>query len=46
VARQDAVEAAFATLPSRVAAKLSAGGKPDAAFVKLYDALQDTQPTM
>ena len=47
VAQKDSAETALAALPPRAAAKLAgADGKPDAAFVKLYDALQETQPTM
>jgi len=45
VAQSDA-EAALATLPDIVRAKLAGGdGKPDASFTKLYDALLETQPT-
>jgi len=47
VARKDSADTALAALPARVAAKLAgADGKPDAAFVKLYEALQETEPTM
>jgi HD-like signal output (HDOD) protein len=47
VAQKDSAETALAALPARVAAKLSgADGKPDAAFQKLYEALQETEPTM
>jgi len=47
VAQKDSAETALAALPPRVAAKLSgADGKPDAAFQKLYEALQETEPTM
>ena len=47
VAQKDSVETALAALPPRVAAKLAgADGKPDAAFAKLYEALQETEPTM
>ena len=47
VARKDSAEIALAALPPRVTAKLAgADGKPDAAFVKLYEALQETEPTM
>jgi HD-like signal output (HDOD) protein len=47
VARKDSAEAAVATLPPRVAAKVvGADGKPDAAFAKLYEALQETEPTL
>jgi HD-like signal output (HDOD) protein len=46
VAQKDSVEKALAALPASVAAKLAgADGKPDAAFVKLYEALQETEPT-
>jgi len=45
VAQSDA-EAALATLPDIVRAKLAGGdGKPDASFTKIYDALLETQPT-
>ena len=47
VARKDSAEAALAALPPRVAAELGGpDGKPDAAFAKLYEALQETEPTM
>jgi HD-like signal output (HDOD) protein len=47
VARKDSAETVLAALPPRVAAKLAgADGKPDAAFVKLYEGLQETEPTM
>ena len=47
VAQKDSAETALAALPPRAAAKLAgADGKPDAAFVKLYEALQETEPTM
>ena len=46
VAQKDSAESALAALPPRVAARLKgAGGGPDAAFVKLYEALQETEPT-
>jgi len=45
VAQSDA-EAALATLPDIVRAKLAGGdGKPDASFTKIYDTLLETQPT-
>jgi len=47
VAKKDSVETALAALPPPVAAKLAgADGKPDAAFTKLYESLQETEPTM
>jgi HD-like signal output (HDOD) protein len=46
VAQKDAVEAAHAALPAKVRARFSgADGGPDAAFAKLYEALQETEPT-
>jgi len=46
VAQKDPAEAALAALPSVVQARFSVGaGQPDAAFVKLYEALQETEPT-
>ncbi|HEX7438903.1 MAG TPA: HDOD domain-containing protein, partial [Caldimonas sp.] len=46
VAQKDAVEVALAALPPSVRARFTgADGKPDAAFGKLYDALQETEPT-
>ena len=46
VAQKDSVEAALAALPQGVQARFAgADGKPDAAFGKLYDALQETEPT-
>ena len=46
VAQKDNVETALAALPPRVASRLAdAGGQPDAAFSKLYEALQETEPT-
>ncbi len=44
VAEKAAVEVAFAALPPAVRDGF-AGGAADAAFVKLYDALQETEPT-
>jgi HD-like signal output (HDOD) protein len=45
VAQQSAAEVAFAALPPSVRARFSeAGGMPDAAFAKLYEALQETEP--
>ena len=46
IAQKESAETALATLPPRVAAKLAgADAKPDAAFSKLYEALQETEPT-
>jgi HD-like signal output (HDOD) protein len=46
VARKDAAETALAALPPSVLARYSgADGAADAAFTKLYDALQETEPT-
>ena len=45
VAQKDPAEAALAALPPAAQARFSAGGQPDAAFVKLYEALQETEPT-
>ncbi|MDQ2926957.1 MAG: HDOD domain-containing protein [Caldimonas sp.] len=46
VARNDVAEAALASLPQSVCARFTgADGKPDAAFSKLYEALQETEPT-
>jgi HD-like signal output (HDOD) protein len=46
VAQKDGAEAALAALPPRVRGRFSgADGAPDAAFAKLYDALQETEPT-
>ena len=46
VAQKDAPEVALAALPDSVRARFSgADGQPDAAFGKLYDALQETEPT-
>ncbi|MEO8311040.1 MAG: HDOD domain-containing protein [Caldimonas sp.] len=46
VAQKDSAETALAALPPSVAARLAgADGKPDAAFSKLYEALQETEPT-
>jgi HD-like signal output (HDOD) protein len=46
VAQKDAAEVALASLPPGVRARFSgADGQPDAAFGKLYDALQETEPT-
>jgi len=46
VAQKDAAEVALAALPPSVRARFTgADGKPDAAFGKLYDALQETEPT-
>jgi len=45
VARKDEAAAAFARLPPVVQARYGgAGGAPDAAFEKLYEALQETEP--
>ena len=46
VAQKDAAGVALAALPPSVRARFSgADGAPDAAFGKLYDALQETEPT-
>ncbi len=46
LARKDADEVAWAVMPASVRAKYTgADGKVDAAFVKLYAALQETEPT-
>ena len=46
VASKDAAEVALAALPPGVRARFSgADGQPDAAFGKLYEALQETEPT-
>ena len=46
VAQKDAAEVALAALPPAVRARFSgADGQPDAAFGKLYEALQETEPT-
>jgi HD-like signal output (HDOD) protein len=44
VAQKRAVDTAWAALPATVQARCGGAG-PDAAFVKLYDALQETEPT-
>jgi HD-like signal output (HDOD) protein len=45
VARKDAAEVALAALPASVGARFQAAdGAPDAAFSKLYEALQETEP--
>jgi HD-like signal output (HDOD) protein len=47
VAQKDAAETALAALPPSVRARFTgADGQPDAAFSKLYDALQETEPTI
>ena len=47
VARKDEAAAAFARLPPVVQARYGgAGGAPDAAFEKLYEALQETEPNI
>jgi HD-like signal output (HDOD) protein len=47
VAQKDAAEVALTALPPSVRAQFSAAdGKPNAAFFKLYDALQETEPTL
>ncbi len=44
-ARKDPTELALAALGSKVQARFSgADGQPDAAFARLYDALQETEP--
>ena len=46
LAQKDDAEAALAALPPGVRARFTGSdGKPDAAFGKLYEALQDTEPT-
>jgi len=46
VAQKDAGEVAWAALPANVQARFAgAGGKPDGAFDKIYDALLETEPT-
>ena len=46
VAQKDSAEVALAALPPSVGARLTAAdGTPDAAFGKLYDALQETEQT-
>ena len=46
VAQKDAAEVALAALPPSVRARFTgADGNPDAAFGKLYGALQETEPT-
>ena len=45
VARKDDAAVAWAALPPAVQARYGgAGGQPDAAFDKLYEALQETEP--
>ena len=47
VARRDAAEAALAALPANLQTRFTgADGQPDAAFVKLYDALRETEPAL
>ena len=47
VAQNDAAEAAFAALPPNMKSRFSAAdGSPDAAFVKLYETLQETEPAL
>jgi HD-like signal output (HDOD) protein len=45
VAQKSAVDGAWSALPASVQAKFGGGATADAAFVKLYDALQETEPT-
>ena len=46
VAQKDTADVAVAALPPSVRARFTgADGEPDAAFGKLYDALQETEPT-
>jgi len=46
IARKDTAATALAALPPSEQARFSgADGKPDAAFEKLYEALQETEPT-
>ena len=45
MARKDDAAVAWAALPPAVQARYGgAGGQPDAAFDKLYEALQETEP--
>ena len=44
VARKDEAAVAWAALPPAVQARYGADGQPDAAFDKLYEALQETEP--
>jgi HD-like signal output (HDOD) protein len=44
VARKDDATTAFAALPPVVQARYGGAGAPDAAFDKLYEALQETEP--
>jgi len=47
VANKDAAEAALAALPPSVRVLFTASdGQPDAAFVRLYDTLQETDPAL
>ena len=47
VAQKDSVDAALAALPPAVHSRYrGADGAPDAAFVKLYDALQEAEPAL
>ena len=47
VARKDSAETALAALPARVRACFAgADGQPDAAFARLYEALQETEPAL
>ncbi len=47
VAQKDGVEAALAALPDAVRSRFAgADGRPDAAFAKLYEALQETEPAL
>ncbi len=46
VTQKDLGEVALAALPASVRARFTgADGKPDAVFGKLYEALQETEPT-
>ena len=45
VAQKHAVEVAWAALPASVQARFGGAAEADAAFVKLYDTLQETEPT-
>ncbi len=45
VAQKDAIDVAWSALPASVQARFGGGAAPDAAFAKLYDALQETEPT-
>lgn len=45
--QKDAIEAAWAALPAAIRARFgTADGLPDAAFAKLYETLQETEPAL